>query len=84
MRLASYKGDQRQFASREVKVLPIPNTTAERLAQWILHQVKGLLIRSGARNLTEIEIEVEEAPGQSASCCEPFEENAWGYVANTL
>ena len=54
------------FPNEDVAQLPIPNTTAEQLAQWIAGELETELRSRGARNLTAIEIEVEEVVGQSA------------------
>ncbi len=52
------------FPLRDVVLLPVENTTAELLAAYLA----GLLVEQlGERaNLREIEVEVEESPGQSA------------------
>jgi len=57
--LAAYK------EKRDVVLLPIPNTTAEMLAQWIALQLEDALGEQ-ARRATAIEVEVEEAFGQRA------------------
>lgn len=59
------------FPASDVRVLDLPNTTAEMLAAWIADR---LLERLGtdAAGLTEIEIEVEESNGQSAFCLRPL------------
>ena len=44
-----------------------PNTTAEMLAQYLGSRVRDELARSGYRNLTLLEMEVEENYGQSAT-----------------
>ena len=53
------------FPRRDVVLLPIENTTAEMLAEYLA----GLLVEElGERsNLTDIVVEVEESPGQSAT-----------------
>jgi 6-pyruvoyltetrahydropterin/6-carboxytetrahydropterin synthase len=48
--------------------LPIPNTTAEHLAEWIGGELAAALRAKGANNLTALEVEVEETFGQSAFC----------------
>ena len=52
--------------------LPIDNTTAERLAEWFAVRLRDDLRARGASNLVTISVEVEEAPGQSASAGERF------------
>lgn len=56
--------DSYVFPRRDVVLLPVENTTAELLAEYLA----GLLVEQlGERaNLREIEVEVEESPGQSA------------------
>ena len=53
------------FAKSDVLALPIDNTTAERLAEYILGRVHKALAALGATNLATIEVMVEEAPGQA-------------------
>jgi len=56
------------FPREDVVQLPIPNTTAERLAEWIGGELIAALRAQGASNLTALEVEVEETFGQSAFC----------------
>ena len=49
----------------DVVALPIENSTAERLAEWIAHQVAREVAEAGVRDLESIRVGVEEAPGQS-------------------
>jgi 6-pyruvoyltetrahydropterin/6-carboxytetrahydropterin synthase len=51
----------------DVRPLPVDNSTAERLAEWIAGQLAGKLHARGAANLSSLTVTVEEAPGQSAS-----------------
>jgi 6-pyruvoyltetrahydropterin/6-carboxytetrahydropterin synthase len=53
------------FAKADVLALPVDNTTAERLAEYILGRVRHALVAAGATNLSAIEVMVEEAPGQA-------------------
>lgn len=53
------------FARADVLALPIDNTTAERIAEYIISRLRPALAARGATNLTSITVEVEEAPGQS-------------------
>ena len=55
------------FPKRDCALLPIQNTTAEMLAQYLGTGVRDELIRSGFRHLTLMEMEVEENYGQSAT-----------------
>jgi 6-pyruvoyltetrahydropterin/6-carboxytetrahydropterin synthase len=62
----AYQGRPRYVLPREDCVLlPIPNTTAEMLAQYLAGRLKVELGASADR-LASIEIEVEESFGQSA------------------
>ncbi len=57
-----------QFPRQDVVILPIPNTTAEMIASWILDRLVERLAARGAGGLHDIEVEVEESFGQSAFC----------------
>jgi 6-pyruvoyltetrahydropterin/6-carboxytetrahydropterin synthase len=54
------------FPRKDCALLPIPNTTVEMLAQLLTERLQGELQKSGASNVTAIEMEVEENFGQSA------------------
>ena len=61
-------GDRRYVMPRgDVAPLPIDNSTAERLAEWLALRLADDLRGRGAANLTSVAVTVEEAPGQSAS-----------------
>ncbi|HET9199716.1 MAG TPA: 6-carboxytetrahydropterin synthase [Dehalococcoidia bacterium] len=53
------------FPKRDVIDLPVDNTTAERLAEWIGGQVLEALRQAGATNIVKLRVGLEEAPGQS-------------------
>jgi 6-pyruvoyltetrahydropterin/6-carboxytetrahydropterin synthase len=55
------------FPRVDCAMLPIQNTTAEMLAQYLGIRVRDELTRSGYRHLTLLEFEVEESYGQSAT-----------------
>jgi 6-pyruvoyltetrahydropterin/6-carboxytetrahydropterin synthase len=55
------------FPRADCAMLPIPNTTAEMLAQYLGSRVRDELLRSGYRHLALLELEVEENYGQSAT-----------------
>ena len=55
------------FPRGDCALLPIPNSTAEMLAQYLGTRVREELTRSGYRHLTLMEVEVEENYGQSAT-----------------
>lgn len=53
------------IAKSDVLALPIDNTTAERLAEYIAGRLRTALSERGAANLTSITVGVEEMPGQT-------------------
>lgn len=55
-----------QFPTRDCAMLPVANTTAEMLAQWLAENVSHDLASEGV-HLTSMELEVEESFGQSAT-----------------
>jgi 6-pyruvoyl-tetrahydropterin synthase len=57
------------FPAAEVCVLPLPNTTCECLAGYLLDRVRARLPELPAR----LEVSVEESPGQRATVAEPAE-----------
>lgn len=60
-------GDRRYvFPAADVVVLPVPNTTAEMLADHLLGRLADLLRADGADGVREAEVEVEESFGQAA------------------
>ena len=61
-------GDRRYvIPEAEVRALPIDNSTAERLAEWLAGRLADEIGARGATNLSSLTVTVEEAPGQSAS-----------------
>ncbi|MBA2459236.1 MAG: 6-carboxytetrahydropterin synthase [Gemmatimonadales bacterium] len=54
------------FPKTDCAMLPIKNTTAEMLAQYLGTRVRDELARGGYSRLTRLELEVEENYGQSA------------------
>lgn len=54
------------FPKRDCALLPIQNSTAEMLAQYLGARVREELVRGGYTHLTRLEFEVEENYGQSA------------------
>ena len=55
------------FPRADCALLPIPNSTAEMLAQYLGSRVRGELVAAGYRHLSLLEVEVEENYGQSAT-----------------
>lgn len=81
--LIRYRDKQYVFPKDEVVLLPIPNTTAEKLAEWIGGELEADLRQrgetpsgetpsgqtpGGPQGLKAMEVEVEESFGQSAVC----------------
>lgn len=50
----------------DVLILPIENTSAERLAAFLACQIRDKILEKFQFEFRELEIEVEETPGQSA------------------
>ncbi|MDA9793420.1 6-pyruvoyl tetrahydropterin synthase family protein, partial [Bacteriovoracaceae bacterium] len=59
-------GDEFSFPKRDVLLLPVLNTSAERLAIYICNEVRRLTQEKFNFKFASLEIEVEETPGQSA------------------
>jgi len=60
-------GGQRYVIPKsDVCVLPLDNSTAERLAEWFCHRLAEAL--AGRGNITSISVGLEEAPGQAGWC----------------
>jgi 6-pyruvoyltetrahydropterin/6-carboxytetrahydropterin synthase len=55
------------FPRSDCALLPIPNTTAEMLAEYLGRSARDQLVREGYTHLTLLELEVEENYGQSAT-----------------
>ncbi len=55
------------FPEGDVVLVDVPNTTAEMLAAWIADRLLRQL-GPDAQRIAWMEIEVEESPGQSATC----------------
>ncbi len=70
--LARYKDRVYSFPRQDVVRIPIPNTTAEMLARYLCERVRARLADYPTAQLSGIEIEVEESPGQSAIFRERF------------
>ena len=59
-------GDRRYVIPKaDVAALPIDNSTAERLAEWLAGRIAAEVTAAGGANLEEISVGVEEAPGQA-------------------
>lgn len=53
------------FPASNCALLPISNTTAEMIAEYLAHKIRDDLRLEGLTLLDTIEVEVEESPGQS-------------------
>jgi 6-pyruvoyltetrahydropterin/6-carboxytetrahydropterin synthase len=62
---ATYRGKRYVFPLSDVVLLPIPNTTAEMLAWWIVQELRQSL-GAALGGATAIEVEVDESSGQRA------------------
>lgn len=64
--LVNYLGQQKfVFPLSNCALLPISNTTAEKLAEYLAQRVRADLRKEGLSHLEAIEVEVEESAGQS-------------------
>jgi 6-pyruvoyltetrahydropterin/6-carboxytetrahydropterin synthase len=61
-----YRERRYVFPRSDVVLLPIPNTTAEWLAQYLCGRVREELATLGEGRITAVAVEVEESFGQSA------------------
>lgn len=68
----TFGGRRYVIPEADVRPLPIDNSTAERLAEWLAGRIAQELRARGAANLSSLTITVEEAPGQSASFTLPL------------
>jgi 6-pyruvoyltetrahydropterin/6-carboxytetrahydropterin synthase len=66
-RIKTPSGTAYLLPAQDVVALPVDNTTAERLAQWLSAGALQVLQERGARGVNSLEIEVWEGPGQRAS-----------------
>jgi 6-pyruvoyltetrahydropterin/6-carboxytetrahydropterin synthase len=66
--LVGYREKKYMFPADEVVILPISNTTAEKLAEWVSDQIEAELKHRSVSWLTKMEVEIEESFGQSATC----------------
>ncbi|MGQ9572294.1 MAG: 6-pyruvoyl trahydropterin synthase family protein [Dehalococcoidia bacterium] len=61
-----FAGRRYVIPKSDVCVLPLDNTTAERLAQWFCQRLAEALAKRG--NITSVTVGVEESPGQAGWC----------------
>jgi 6-pyruvoyltetrahydropterin/6-carboxytetrahydropterin synthase len=65
------------FPKADVLVLPLSNISAERLAIYLAKEISQRIYAKFNFKFSQLEIEVEETPGQSASFCLKEKENAF-------
>jgi 6-pyruvoyltetrahydropterin/6-carboxytetrahydropterin synthase len=53
------------FPKSDVVALPIDNTTAERISEWVASRLLAYLRESGATSLRRLTVGIEEMPGQA-------------------
>ncbi len=61
-----YRDKRYVVPAHDVKLLPVDNITAERLAEYIWGEVRRELRKRHNENLKTLTVGVEEAPGQAA------------------
>lgn len=66
LNLETSRGDKFSFPMEDTLILPIANTSAERLAIYISECVRELTFERFKFRFLSLEIEVEETPGQAA------------------
>lgn len=65
--LIQYQSDPAyRLPKRDVAALPIDNSTAERLAEYIASELRDKLAAEGPSGLVSLSVGVEEMPGQAA------------------
>ena len=65
--IGSPSGVRYTLPASDVVALPIDNTTAERLAEWLSEKLAKTLADRGIENVEAVTVEVWEGPGQRAS-----------------
>ncbi|HAC90267.1 MAG TPA: 6-pyruvoyl tetrahydrobiopterin synthase [Planctomycetaceae bacterium] len=68
---ATFRTKRWVFPAEDCILLPITNTTAEKIAWWIAQELKGKL-RSNAPHLEWLEVSVDENHGQWGRCRIPW------------
>lgn len=69
------EGERWVFPARDVIILPIPNTSAERLAQYLCNRTLAELSKQyPTARISKVEFAVEESRGQAAIYRQVFEE----------
>lgn len=60
-----WRGRTYVFPKSDVAVLPIDNSTAERIAEWFAGRLSAALAERGASNIKRLTVGIEEMPGQA-------------------
>ena len=64
--VVEYRGARRfQFPTAHVAVVPVSDTTAELLAEYLAVAVRDGLVAAGVGGIESVLVDVEESPGQS-------------------
>ena len=66
-RVETPQGRRYSFPEADVAALPVDNTTAERLAEWLCIRLQEASLIREAGNVESVLVEVWEGPGQRAS-----------------
>lgn len=61
----AYRGRTYTFPHADVVALPIENSTAERIAEWVSGQLAAKLRTASAVNIAKLTVGIEEMPGQA-------------------
>jgi 6-pyruvoyltetrahydropterin/6-carboxytetrahydropterin synthase len=63
--IVAFRDRRYVFPASDVAVLPIDNSTAERLSEWVAARLLSYLRESGATSLKRLTVGIEEMPGQA-------------------
>ena len=69
---ARFRGKRWVFPREDCVLLPIANTTAERIAWWIAHQLREAMKPQIGESLETLEVAVDENHGQWGICKIPW------------
>ncbi len=72
--LQTSKGDYFSFPKKDVILLPIENTSVERIAIFLTRKIRKLLKEKFDFQFRKIELEIEETTGQSATFIQETED----------
>lgn len=63
-----HSDDRFLFPRRDVRILPIPNTSSERLAEYLATEIRSRVKAEMGYPIETIKVSVQESPGQAALC----------------